>query len=107
MTPDAITRIRAYLDRAGPGMPEGFVQDVNALLAALPPDRGGAMPEPWPGMLVQDRDGDRWPVTRVRPTRDGWLVFGAGEVWDQWDEVDIHEIRTPDGRVLWRASAAG
>lgn len=77
------------------------------------PARGGAMPGPDAGMRVTDAKGERWTVARCLPPCDDepegdenpWLVRIADEPHScvSWHPSCIREIRTPDGRVLWRA----
>lgn len=112
MSPDLIARIRralrgyaAYLRADGL---RTNAADADALLSALPPDPGGEMPEPAPFQVVVDRWGAILPVDRVMPPDDSRLADGArsvqiGGYQEWWSPDNIREIRTPDGRVIWRA----
>ena len=66
MTPDLIKRIRlALVDHAYrlDGCGSSAAAEVHDLIAALPPDPGGEMPEPMPGQVVDwyiDTGRTRW-----------------------------------------------
>ena len=79
---------------------------VIALIHDLPPDPGGTMPEPDAGMRFTDDRGCRRSVETATPLSGGrWCVFYAGNPEPSfWGDAFVREVRTPDGRVLWRAS---
>lgn len=130
MTPDILRRIRDALNEAADTLTdEGydeFPEELRDLLAALPPDPGGAMPEPWPGMVVDwylDSARYFWRRSLVGPCHppepepdsdtapylgpDPWrVVTDPGTMITAsiaWTPNTIRCIRTPDGRVIWRA----
>jgi hypothetical protein len=94
-----------------------WLEAVARTKAALPPDPGGAMPEPDAGMRVTDETGEKWTVGRVLPPfgdeppgddnpwrvrPDDWATGVVG-----WHSDNFHEIRTPTGQVVWRAATVG
>lgn len=80
------------------------VRDVRSVVAGWAPNgaTGGEMPEPWPGLLVEDEDGERWAVGEVYPKGNG--IYGVRDSHHSmtWNADNIREVRTADGRVLWR-----
>lgn len=112
MTPDTIRELRDFLTAVslllseGPRAHPSWLKTCEDLLAALPPDPGGAMPEPDAGMRVTMANGRRLLVEWAEaPTVVGapwWSSFSDGDGC-MWLPNNIREIRTPDGRVLWRA----
>lgn len=106
MSPETVHELRAFLSAVqrllseGPRAHPSWLKTCDDLLAALPPDPGGEMPEPWPGMVVTIFSGARHIVTSAHPHPRGWLITPTGL---DWDNDNIREIRTQDGRVLWRA----
>ena len=128
MSPDLLRNARQALAEyesllADNGMPEtaARAREIGALLAALPPDPGGEMPEPMCGQVVDwfiDTSRIRWRRSVVGPCHPPepdpdlgpgpWrVVLDAGTIIAAsvaWTPATIREIRTPDGRVLWRAA---
>jgi hypothetical protein len=106
MSPDLLAAIRVelvvHMERYSMAGDDAQADRVAEIIAALPPDSGGAMPEPWPGMVVQIFSGARHAIESAHPGNGRWYIVPTGL---DWDADNVREIRTPDGRVLWRAEA--
>lgn len=108
MSPELIEELRLELphimDRLSDVGRERWADLLDRLLAALPPDPGGEMPEPRPLVSVRDNSGDCWAVLNIEPRDSGApVVWGICGQSAPWEPTYIREIRTHDGRVVWRA----
>lgn len=115
MSPDLLSKVRVelvvHMERYSMAGDDTQAERVADIITALPPDPGGEMPEPWPGMLFEDEDGVRRAILTAAPTSGGrfavWVDgFDDPFMWSTGRErrsAAVREIRTPDGRVLWRA----
>jgi hypothetical protein len=115
MTPETIAQIRsalrAYRSQLVIEGNDLTARCIDPLLAALPPDPGGALPEPWPGLHVEYDEGiegeNRWrraTIWSVRPDANPKTFYCEGSVSVPWTTEHIREVRSPDGRVVWRKS---
>ena len=108
MTPARTKRIRlALVDHAYrlDGCGSSAAAEVHDLIAALPPDPGGEMPEPDAGMRVTLARGARVLVMGADPPAGvglPWTISLPGGGFAYWTPKDVVEVRAPD-RVLWRA----
>ena len=106
MTPARTKRIRlALVDHAYrlDGCGSSAAAEVHDLIAALPPDPGGEMPEPDAGMRVTTSLGLRTVVDYAYFGEREWMFAAAPGAVRAWTPDSIREVRAPDGRVLWRA----
>jgi hypothetical protein len=111
MTTDLLARVRAALtDHAErlDGFGSGAASSVRDLLDALPPEPGGAMPEPLPNYVATVTDGSLCArIDAVTAFLDGQPGAYLARLHDavRWTPEHIREVRAPDGRVLWTRPA--
>ena len=114
MSPDLRQRILNELHAASDQWIRGSVEHrriaaliVDVRTAPTTPDPGGEMPEPDAGMRVTLPNGRRslveWAEAPSVVAAPWWVSLSDGDGC-MWLPNNIREIRTPDGRVLWRAA---